>query len=529
MQYVPPYGVADTNAPYVNGDPSIARQGSIPPAEAFEHPMREIVNVITKNLMVPSKADLAQMLEANRSQRCNFCKDTGTTNNLSVTFDPPMSKYTIGLPLRVQVRTTNTGGVTIDAGAGRVGCKRPDGSNIQPGDMPAGGIVDLVFDGTYFQMVNYLGGASTGSITNVFSNIPYAVDTSITPNIITAAFTPAITSLVAGLVVLIKIANTNTADTVVNINTFNNKQVVAEMGGGKLMPGDVMAGDVKLFVYDGTNFFIAPNVMIPNTVTINVPTTQWPTVDSAMLGLNRKTLAKGATVTIKLASGVYPAITIRHPYADGIVIQGTMIGNPPVVTDWGSNAASNLAMLRARYGTEVHAFNEVNGIANLGPGKPKIADLLIVGDGSRCSGMDTYYGSIQTNNVSVAMATWGFRGLHGVMDLTGGGATGCINGVTSEQGRVNADRCAFVANSSAGSQAQYGGVLGMYACLCNWNGYGLVCYAGAVTGVTYGQIAGNSFDCTAAINSSISLNGVSVYTFSPPLNTVGSAGGIIYG
>src|SRR6516225_7325522 len=123
MQDVQPYGISDPNASYINGDPSQARKGSIPPAECFEHPQREIINVIQKNQFIPTSADLAQMLEANRSQRCNFC--------------------------------TNTGGVTIDAGAGRVGCKRPDGSNIQPGDMPASGIVDLVFDGTNFQMVNY--------------------------------------------------------------------------------------------------------------------------------------------------------------------------------------------------------------------------------------------------------------------------------------------------------------------------------------------------------------------------------------
>ncbi len=45
MKYNQPYGgVAD--APFVNGDPSIGRQGSIPPAEAIEYDQREIVNVI---------------------------------------------------------------------------------------------------------------------------------------------------------------------------------------------------------------------------------------------------------------------------------------------------------------------------------------------------------------------------------------------------------------------------------------------------------------------------------------------------
>lgn len=50
MKYNQPYGVADEvslfDHPYVNGDPSIGRQGSIPPAESIEYDQREIVKVI---------------------------------------------------------------------------------------------------------------------------------------------------------------------------------------------------------------------------------------------------------------------------------------------------------------------------------------------------------------------------------------------------------------------------------------------------------------------------------------------------
>ena len=35
MKYVQPYGIADEDAPYINGDPSQGRMGSIPPAAAF--------------------------------------------------------------------------------------------------------------------------------------------------------------------------------------------------------------------------------------------------------------------------------------------------------------------------------------------------------------------------------------------------------------------------------------------------------------------------------------------------------------
>jgi hypothetical protein len=46
--YNQPYGVSDPNASYVNGDPSIGRAGSIPPAASIEFDQREIVEVITR-------------------------------------------------------------------------------------------------------------------------------------------------------------------------------------------------------------------------------------------------------------------------------------------------------------------------------------------------------------------------------------------------------------------------------------------------------------------------------------------------
>lgn len=45
MQYIQPYGAAP-GAVYVNGDPSIGRQGSIPPAAVMEYPQKEIIAVI---------------------------------------------------------------------------------------------------------------------------------------------------------------------------------------------------------------------------------------------------------------------------------------------------------------------------------------------------------------------------------------------------------------------------------------------------------------------------------------------------
>ena len=76
MLYNQPYGITDTNAAYINGNPSTGTMGSIPPASAIEFDQREIVAVIqyAANLGLidyanqvcqqPSNADLQQLLKA---------------------------------------------------------------------------------------------------------------------------------------------------------------------------------------------------------------------------------------------------------------------------------------------------------------------------------------------------------------------------------------------------------------------------------------------------------------------------------
>src|SRR5262245_30767034 len=140
MKYVPPYGresEGDT-AHYINGNPAEAREGSIPPAAAFENPMRELVGIIEKSKITALDSDLLQVAKGVRSQRMNYADDTGSVNTLSVAYDPPITTYNVGLPLRVKVKNTNNGPSTIDAGGGRVQIRKPNGAQVASGDLPAG-------------------------------------------------------------------------------------------------------------------------------------------------------------------------------------------------------------------------------------------------------------------------------------------------------------------------------------------------------------------------------------------------------
>ena len=551
MKYNAPYGVSDPNAGYINGNPAQGIQGSIPPAESIEYPQREIVNLITGNKFTPTNTDLMQVLEATRSQAANYLLDTGSVNTLSVTTNPPLAQYTPGLPLRVRVYAANTGDSTIDAGCGRVSVRRPDGSALQPHDLNAGGIAELVYDGTYFQMVNHLGGQAAGDVINNFLNIPYTVDVSTTPNVITANFSPAITSLAAGTIFMVKIANTNTADTVINVNAIMGQSVRAGGAQGRLMPGDVQSGDVKIFRYDGTIFYIEPDVLLPNTVTINVPSAQFPDMPTVINALARKSISPSAVVTIQLASGKYPGISFNHKDGACIIVRGTMIGAAPGANEFAWNGPSaaqrsadanyNLSMLRTRYGTELQVSSSSTpqwGFRNLGPGSPQLMDVLITGDkssgtsGIMCDVSYPVQTAMQTQNVAVWGCNWGVY------------CGGMYRGVS----------CSFTW-CGQGVAAQVGGEIGLVQSFCFGNDYaGVYCTIGATSnvqptsyicanGVAGIDAAWNStinfqgsysirsgqVDSSAAMASTIAVYGSSVGSFSPPLNTFGNYGSIIGG
>ena len=66
MKYVPPVNgdAGNANRPYLNANPGAGVEGSIPSAAAFEHPMRELLNLITYAGLTPTDADLTQVRQA---------------------------------------------------------------------------------------------------------------------------------------------------------------------------------------------------------------------------------------------------------------------------------------------------------------------------------------------------------------------------------------------------------------------------------------------------------------------------------
>lgn len=151
MKYHAPYGSTDPDASYVDKDVPGAVRGSAVPAAAIEAPQREIVNLITKSGLAP--ADGFQLASAVQTGKVNYAAAGGTANVLTAALDPAPASLTVGMRVTLKIATTNTGPATLNLnGLGAANIKRPAAATLQAGDLPAGGLVDLEYDGTQWQV-----------------------------------------------------------------------------------------------------------------------------------------------------------------------------------------------------------------------------------------------------------------------------------------------------------------------------------------------------------------------------------------
>lgn len=255
MRYQQPYGVLDPNAPYINGDPSIGRAGSIPPAAAFEQPMRELIQCITGCGLTPSDTDLTQLWQALQIAPWiqEYAVDTGAANVYSAALVPVPTQLYVGMRVAIKVGNANTGPSTLNInGLGAHAIKRASGADVNSGDLRAGQVAAFVFDGAYWQMVNFLGFNSDTTINNFTMSIPFAVDTGAV-NSIVAVFNPAVTVLAAGNPFLVKVTNTNAGPVTLKANTLGAIQLVWP-DQSQLAANDIVSGGLIFVVFDGTKF-----------------------------------------------------------------------------------------------------------------------------------------------------------------------------------------------------------------------------------------------------------------------------------
>lgn len=85
----------------------------------------------------------------------DYAVGAGSANVYTATFTPALTAHCTGLPLLVKMSPTNTGASAFNPnGLGAKTIVRPDGTPLRAYDILAGGIYQLVYDGTNYQMTS---------------------------------------------------------------------------------------------------------------------------------------------------------------------------------------------------------------------------------------------------------------------------------------------------------------------------------------------------------------------------------------
>lgn len=116
-----------------------------------DNQIRMIKQVLTTDL-----GRIAGPVSANQTElsATAYLPDTGVADAMLAAPNPAWTNYGTGCGLWVKVAAANTGPVTINvSGLGVKSIKRPDGTDLQAGDIAAGAIVGLRYDGTQFQLM----------------------------------------------------------------------------------------------------------------------------------------------------------------------------------------------------------------------------------------------------------------------------------------------------------------------------------------------------------------------------------------
>jgi len=116
-----------------------------------------------------------------------------------------------------------------------------------------GQVAALFYDGTAWQALNFFGFSLSATNNNVVNfSVPYAQDIG-GVNVLKGLYSPTpITNLVAGLLLTLRVANTNSGPTTMQADNTAVYNVLKN--GQPLYPRAVVAGQIIVLFYDGTNF-----------------------------------------------------------------------------------------------------------------------------------------------------------------------------------------------------------------------------------------------------------------------------------
>lgn len=121
-----------------------------------------VVNTILES--IAAGFDLLPGKDALNQGRVTYVADSGAADAYVVTLSPVPASYVAGLRITMKATNVNTGASTLNVNSlGARSIKGGDGNDPAAGDIPAGGIVEMVYDGTNFVLMSTPSGFTTAA------------------------------------------------------------------------------------------------------------------------------------------------------------------------------------------------------------------------------------------------------------------------------------------------------------------------------------------------------------------------------
>lgn len=266
-----------------------------------------------------------------RSDTDGVNTSTGSANAYVLAASRTMTAYAQGDRFCFKANFANTGAATLNVDSlGAKDIKRLDGSALVSGDIPADAIVDVVYDGTNFQLLPTL------------PRSEYLTSVSGTDTITASG---AVSAYAAGQRFTFIPAATNTGATTININSIGAKNIYAF--GAACVGGELVSGVPAEIVYDGTRFQIigafSPRLNFQHTAFLLVSSTTTNLSDATYTRINLvEQLDPGNNIP---ASNYYVAPANGNYFVFGsvaIAITNAIATTTQVAYERANNAGTNI-------------------------------------------------------------------------------------------------------------------------------------------------------------------------------------------
>jgi hypothetical protein len=119
-------------------------------------------------LLLAASLSAQTFVNGSRTQQgpLNYCADAGSSDTYACSLSPAIVSYAAGNSYRFKANTANTGAATLNLNSlGAVAIKKVAGgvtTDLADNDIRVNQVVDVVYDGTNFQLQSTLGNAATG-------------------------------------------------------------------------------------------------------------------------------------------------------------------------------------------------------------------------------------------------------------------------------------------------------------------------------------------------------------------------------